>query len=53
VNLKTGVTALAVAFAIFFVMTSPDNAAHMARGLWNTTVHVAHGLGAFLDKLSS
>jgi hypothetical protein len=51
VNLKTGVTALVVAFVIFF--TSPDNAAHIARGTWNTVVHVAHGLNTFIDKLSS
>jgi hypothetical protein len=53
VNLKTGVTALVVAFVIFFILTSPDNAAHIARGTWNTVVHVAHGLNTFVDKLSS
>jgi hypothetical protein len=53
VNLKTGVTALVVAFVIFFVLTSPDNAANIARGAWDALVNVAHGLGTFIDKLSS
>jgi hypothetical protein len=53
VNLKNGVAVLVVAFAIFFVLTSPDNAATMLHGLWNTIVHIAHGLNTFLDKLSS
>lgn len=52
-NLKTGVTAVVVAFLIFFVLSSPDNAATIAHGAWNTVVHIAHGLNTFLDKLSS
>jgi hypothetical protein len=53
VKLKTGVTAVVVAFVIFFVLSSPDNAATIAHGAWNTVVHIAHGLNTFLDKLSS
>jgi hypothetical protein len=53
VNLKTGVTAVVVAFVIFFVLSSPDNAATICHGAWNTVVHIAHGLNTFIDKLSS
>jgi hypothetical protein len=51
--LKTGMTAVIVAFVIFFVLTSPDNAARIADGAWHTVVHIAHGLNTFIDKLSS
>ncbi len=52
-NLKTATTAVIVAFVIYFVLTSPDNAARIADGAWNTVVHIAHGLNTFIDKLSS
>ncbi len=52
-NPQTGMTAVIVAFVIFFVLTSPDNAAKTADGAWNTVVHIAHGLNTFIDKLSS
>ncbi|MFN2560948.1 MAG: hypothetical protein ABR571_06605 [Jatrophihabitans sp.] len=50
---KTAIAALAVAFVIFYIMTSPDQAADMVRGLGHLTKHVANGVGDFLDKLSS
>jgi hypothetical protein len=53
VNLKTGIAGLVAVFVIFFIMTSPDNAATIARGSWAFVVHLAHGLGTFVDKLSS
>jgi NADH:ubiquinone oxidoreductase subunit 6 (subunit J) len=43
----------AVVFVIFYIMTSPDQAANIAHGSWHTVVHVAHGLGSFVDKLAS
>jgi NADH:ubiquinone oxidoreductase subunit 6 (subunit J) len=42
-----------VVFVIFYIMTSPDQAANIAHGSWHTAVHVAHGLGSFVDKLAS
>ncbi len=52
-NLKTGIAGLVVLFVIFFIMTSPDNAATIVHATWKLLVHVAHGLGTFVDKLSS
>jgi hypothetical protein len=54
VNLaKVGVTGLVGAFLIFFIMTSPDNAANIVHASWHVVVQVAHGLRDFVDKLSS
>jgi hypothetical protein len=50
---KTAIAALVAAFVIFYIMTSPDQAADMVRGLGHLTKHVANGVGDFLDKLSS
>ena len=52
-NLKTGVTALVIAFVIFFILTSPDNAANIVHATWKLVVNVAHGLNRFIDKLST
>ncbi|MDT4894607.1 MAG: hypothetical protein QOE97_3642 [Pseudonocardiales bacterium] len=41
-----------VIFLVFYVMTSPDNAANMVHGGWDGAVNVAHGLGHFVDKLA-
>lgn len=40
-------------FVLFYIITSPDNAANIADGAWNAAVGVAHGIGKFFDKLSS
>lgn len=40
-----------VAFVIFFIVTSPDNAATVTRNLWAGTVDVAHAIGRFLSQL--
>jgi preprotein translocase subunit SecG len=50
---KTAIVALVVAFIIFYVMTSPDQAADMAKGIGHLTKHVANGIGDFLNKLAS
>jgi len=50
---KIAVAGLVGAFLIFYVMTSPDQAAHIAKGSWHLVTSVAHGVGKFLDKLSS
>jgi hypothetical protein len=44
---------LAVVFLVFYIMTSPDQAAHIVHNSWHAAVHVAHGLGGFVDKLAS
>jgi hypothetical protein len=43
----------AIAFVIFYIMSSPDQAAHIAKGTGHLVAHVAHGIGHFLDKLTS
>jgi UDP-N-acetyl-D-mannosaminuronic acid transferase (WecB/TagA/CpsF family) len=50
---KIVIAALVGAFLIFYIMNSPDQAAHIAKGTWHLTTHVAHGVGGFLDKLAS
>jgi hypothetical protein len=50
---KIAVAGLVGAFVIFYIMTSPDNAAEMVKGMGHLTTHVAHGVGQFLDKLAS
>ncbi len=39
------------AFVIFFIVTSPDDAANIAHNLWHGTVNIAHGLGDFVNRL--
>lgn len=50
---KIAVVGLVGAFVIFYIMTSPDNAAEMVKGMGHLTTNVAHGVGRFLDKLAS
>ena len=50
---KVGIAGLVGVFVIFYIMTSPDQAATMAHGAWHGAVNIAHGIGNFLDKLSS
>lgn len=52
-NVKAVVGGLLVAFVLFYVVTSPDHAANIFHGTWNATVHMAHGIGRFVDKLSN
>jgi hypothetical protein len=42
-----------VAFLVFYVMTSPDQAANIFHTGWHAIVNVAHGIGSFLNKLAS
>lgn len=44
---------ICVAFVIFFIISSPDNAAAVTHSLWNATVNVAHSIGRFFSSLSS
>ena len=50
---KVTIVGLIGAFLIFYIMSSPDEAAHIARGIGHLASHVAHGVGHFIDKLSS
>lgn len=51
--MKKVVVVLIVAFLVFYVMNSPNQAANMVHGTWHVTVNVAHGAGGFLNKLAS
>ncbi len=50
---KLVVVGLVAAFLIFYVMTSPVQAAHIVQHSWTVAVHVAHGVGTFVNKLAS
>jgi hypothetical protein len=41
------------AFVVFFIMTSPDQAANIVHATWRLAVNVAHGVATFVDKLSA
>jgi hypothetical protein len=51
--IKVALAAAVGAFLIFYVMTSPDQAANIAKGSWHLVTNVAHGIGTFIDKLAS
>lgn len=50
---KIAIIGLVVAFLLFYIITSPDQAANIAQGSWHAAVNVAHGIGTFFDKLAS
>ena len=50
---KLAIPGVIIAFLIFYVMTSPDQAANIFHSGWHSVVNVAHGLGRFVNKLSS
>ena len=50
---KVVIASAVVLFVVFYIVTSPDNAASMAHGAGHLVSHVAHGIGNFLDKLAS
>ena len=57
---KTIAGGVAAAFVIFYIITSPDQAAHIAQGIGHLIAgaghlvsYMAHGLGRFINKLSS
>jgi hypothetical protein len=50
---KIAALGLVGAFLIFYIMTSPNQAADIATGLGHLTDHVAHGIGKFIDNLAS
>jgi len=40
-------------FLVFYIMTSPTQAADIVHSTWHVAVNVAHGVGNFIDKLAS
>jgi hypothetical protein len=50
---KLVVAGIIVAFLIFYISTSPDQAANIFHTGWHSAVNVAHGIGNFVDKLAS
>ena len=50
---KIAIVGLVGAFIIFYIMTSPDQAATIVKGAGHLATNVAHGMGHFLDKLAS
>ena len=51
--MKVLVTGAVLAFLIYYVMTSPDQAANIFHSGWESVVSIAHGVGHFVNKLSS
>ncbi|MCW2494566.1 hypothetical protein [Jatrophihabitans sp.] len=50
---KVVVSGVVVAFLIFYIVTSPDQAANIVHSSWHSAVNVAHGVGHFVDRVSS
>jgi hypothetical protein len=50
---KVAVVGAVGAFVVFYLLTSPDNAANIVHHSWAGVVKVAHGIGHFVDKLTS
>ena len=50
---KAVIAVLVAAFLLFYIITSPDNAASIATGGWDAVVGIAHGIGRFVNKLGS
>lgn len=50
---KVAIAGLIGAFVIFYIMTSPDQAATIVTGAGHLAANVANGVGDFLDKLAS
>jgi hypothetical protein len=49
---KITIAGLVGAFLIFYIMTSPDQAATITKGVGHLTSHVAHGVGHFIDNVA-
>lgn len=44
---------LVIAFLVFYIITSPDQAANIAGAGWQAVVGIAHGIGRFVNKLAT
>lgn len=50
---KIVIVGLIGAFVLFYVVTSPDQAATVVKGAGHLATSVAHGVGNFFDRLAS
>lgn len=50
---KVAISGIIVAFLVFYVVTSPDQAANVFHTSWHAVVNIAHGIGHFFDKVTS
>jgi hypothetical protein len=53
VTVKSTLGVIVLVFIVFYAMTSPDQAANIFHSTWNAVVNLAHGIGRFLDKVTS
>jgi hypothetical protein len=49
---KAVIIGAVVVFLVFYVMTSPTQAATIVHASWRLAVHLAHGAGDFVNKLA-
>lgn len=52
VYVKTVITGAIVIFIVFYIMTSPDQAANLVHNGWSAASDLAHGMGDFVNKLA-
>ena len=52
-TVKSTIGIVVLVFLVFYIMTSPDQAANIFHTTWHAMVNVAHGIGQFLDKVTS
>jgi NADH:ubiquinone oxidoreductase subunit 6 (subunit J) len=50
--MKVVVTGAIVVFLVFYIMTSPDQAANLVHSGWRGASNLAHGLSDFVNKLA-
>jgi predicted membrane channel-forming protein YqfA (hemolysin III family) len=53
VTVKSTIGVVVLVFVVFYIMTSPDQAANIFHTTWHAIVNVAHGVAKFFDKLAS
>ena len=53
VTVKSTIGIVVLVFIVFYAMTSPDQAANLFHSTWNAIVNIAHGIGQFLNKVTS
>jgi hypothetical protein len=53
VTVKSTLGIIVVVFIVFYALTSPDQAANIFHSTWSAVVNIAHGIGRFLDKVTS
>jgi hypothetical protein len=51
-DVKVVITGAVVIFLVFYIMTSPDQAANIVHNGWHAASDIAHGLGDFVNKLA-